>query len=106
MFERLSLSNSQLAALARRLEGPIALVGTLALGSLLGIALTSSAQDTAIALAIMLLFTLLLAAHPRLGLLTWLVLYPFVGGRIDLELGGSCRLAPGSGLCSGLPKST
>jgi O-antigen ligase len=87
MFERLSLSNSQLAALARRLEGPIALVGTLALGSLLGIALTSSAQDTAIALAIMLLFTLLLAAHPRLGLLTWLVLYPFVGGRIDLELG-------------------
>ena len=91
MFDRLSFPKWQLPGslvrLARRVEWPVLVIATLGLGILLGNAMASPSQEAVTSLAGMLVFFVLLAAKPKVGLLTWLVLYPFFGSRIQIEMG-------------------
>jgi O-antigen ligase len=91
MLRRLSLPNSQfsifLHRFARQVEWPVAVTATLGLGVVLGKAMASPSQETVTSLAGLLAFFVLLVADPKIGLLTWLVLYPFLGESISINLG-------------------
>lgn len=91
MLQRVSFLNRQALGFrgpfARITQLLIAVMVTLVLGVLLGTAIASPSQETITALAVMALFLLLILAKPIVGLSIWLVVYPFLGERINLDLG-------------------
>jgi O-antigen ligase len=106
MFQRLSLASSQpfasVGRLGRKVEWPVAVIATLGIGIVLGQAMTSPARETVVALVVMLVFSVLLIADPKSGLLTWLVLYPFLGEAIHLDLGAGLPDLSLTRFCVGL----
>ena len=92
MLDRLSFPSLQSRALLDWFGRPViwrvvVVMATLGLGVALGLVLTSPSQEMVTSLVVILVFFVLLVTKPETGLLAWLVLYPFLGEQIHLDLG-------------------